>query len=135
MSDDDRPVLLLTCSGISHTGQLTTKTGNWLRCRHPVLIGRHILLTALKRPIQQEISENEFLVVVDGCGECCAKKRMDAIGKVPDSYIIATQKGIVKRGMDEARYEEIELLSGIISREIRDKRKTADTATDNGESR
>ncbi len=135
MNDDDRPVLLLTCSGISHTGQLTTKTGNSLRCRYPVLIGRHIPMTALKRPLEQEVSEDEFLVVVDGCGECCAKKRMDAIGKNPDSYIIATEEGIVKRGMQEVRYDEIELLSGIIFREIRDKRTNADTVTDSGESR
>jgi uncharacterized metal-binding protein len=130
MSDDDRPVLLLTCSGISHTGQLTTRAGTTLRCRCPSLIGRHVQLTALKRPLEQEISEDEYLVVVDGCGECCAKKRIDAIGNKPDSYIIATQEGIVKRGMDEVRYDEIELLSGIIAREIREKQQNADNTLD-----
>jgi uncharacterized metal-binding protein len=119
MSDDDRPVLLLTCSGISHTGRLTTGTGTTLRCRHPVLIGRHIQLTSLKRPLDQEISEDEYLVVVDGCGECCARKRIDVIGKKPDSYIIATEEGIVKRGMDEVRYDEIDTLSQVIIRKIR----------------
>jgi Uncharacterized conserved protein len=119
MSDDERPVLLLTCSGISHTGQLTTSAGTTLRCRCPVLISRHIQLTALKRPLEQEVSEDEYLVVVDGCGECCAKKRIDAIGKNPDSYIIATQEGIVKRGTEEVRYDEIDTLSQVIIRKIR----------------
>jgi uncharacterized metal-binding protein len=135
MIDDDRPVLLLTCSGISHTGRLTTGTGTTLRCRHPVLIGRHIQLTSLKRPLDQEMSEDEFLVVVDGCGECCARKRMDAIGMKPDSYIIATEEGIVKRGMEEVRYDEIELLSTVITREIREKKQTAEGTNDGGESR
>ena len=119
MRDDDRPVLLLTCSGISHTGRLTTMTGNSLRCRHPVLITRHLKLTALKRPLEKELQDGDCLVAVDGCEECCAKKRMDLIGKTPDAYIIATREGITKRGMEEPRYDEIEGLSRVIVRTIR----------------
>lgn len=119
MRDDDRPVLLLTCSGISHTGQLTTMTGNSLRCRHPVLVTRHLKLTALKRPLEKELQDGDCLVAVDGCEECCAKKRMDLIGKTPDAYIIATREGITKRGMEEPRYDEIEGLSRVIVRIIR----------------
>jgi uncharacterized metal-binding protein len=55
MTDDDRQAPLLTCSGISHTGQITTRTGTWLRYRHPVLITRHLQLTALKRPLDEEL--------------------------------------------------------------------------------
>lgn len=117
---DDRPVLLLTCSGISHTGQLTTLTGNSLRCRHPVLVTRHLQLTALKRSLEQELEDDERLIAVDGCEECCVKKRMDLIGQVPDAYIIATTEGITKRGMEEPRYDEIERLSRIIMKRIRD---------------
>jgi uncharacterized metal-binding protein len=75
MKDDDRQILLLTCSGISHTGQLTTRTGTWLRYRHPILITRHLQLTALKRPLEEELRDEENLVAVDGCEECCVKKR------------------------------------------------------------
>ncbi len=123
MRDDDRPVLLLTCSGISHTGRLTTMTGNSLRCRHPVLITRHLKLTALKRPLEKELQDGDCLVAVDGCEECCAKKRMDLIGKTPDAYIIATREGITKRGMEEPRYDEIEGLSRVIVRTIRNSYK------------
>jgi len=119
MDEDDRPVLLLTCSGISHTGQLTTMTGNSLRCRHPVLVTRHLRLTALKRPLEQELQDGECLIAVDGCEECCAKKRMDLIGKTPDAYIVATREGIIKRGMEEPRYDEIDGLSRVIVRKIR----------------
>jgi uncharacterized metal-binding protein len=65
MKDNDRQVLLLTCSGISHTGRLTTRTGTWLRYRHPKLITHYLQLTALKRPLDEELREGETLVAVD----------------------------------------------------------------------
>jgi uncharacterized metal-binding protein len=119
MTDEELPVLLLTCSGISHTGQLTALAGHSLHCRHPVLVSRHVRLTALKRALEKELDTDEYLVAVDGCEECCAKKRMDLIGKVPDAYIIATREGITKRGMDEPRYDEIESLCQVIIKAIR----------------
>ncbi|OPX70523.1 MAG: DGC domain protein [Methanoregulaceae archaeon PtaB.Bin108] len=114
MNHDDRPTLLLTCSGISHTGKLTTMTGNILRFRHPALVTRHVQLTSLARPLEKECDEDEYLIAVDGCEECCVKKRMDLIGKAPDAYLIATRKGIPKRGTEEPRYDEIECLSQAI---------------------
>ncbi|MDD1705468.1 MAG: putative zinc-binding protein [Methanoregulaceae archaeon] len=122
MIDDDRPVLLLTCSGISHTGQLTTIIGNSLRIRHPILITRHLQLTALKRSLENELSHDEYLIAVDGCDEGCAKKRMDLIGKIPDAYLVATREGITKRGMEEPRYDEIEVLSHAIVKTLRNER-------------
>ena len=119
MRVDERPVLLLTCSGISHTGQLTTMTGNTLRCQYPVLVTRHLRLTSLKRPLETELQADEYLIAVDGCEECCAKKRMDLIGKIPDAYLVATREGITKRGMEEPRFDEIEGLSRAIVRWIR----------------
>lgn len=121
MNDDDRPILLLTCSGISHTGQITTMTGNSLRCRHPVLVTRHLKLTALKHSLENELSHDECLVAVDGCDEGCAKKRMDLIGRIPDAYLVATREGITKRGMEEPRYDEIECLCKAVVRTIRDR--------------
>lgn len=118
MNHDERPTLLLTCSGISHTGKLTTMTGNVLRFRHPVLVTRHIQLTSLARPLANEFDEDEYLIAVDGCEECCAKKRMDLIGKVPDAYLIATRNGITKRGIEEPRYDEIECLIQAVVRVI-----------------
>ena len=63
MDEEDRPVLLLTCSGISHTGQLTTMAGNSLRCRYPVLVARHLKLTALKRSLEHELTGDRKSVV------------------------------------------------------------------------
>lgn len=118
-SGDDRHITLLTCSGISHTGRLTTRTGTSLRCRHPDLIERHLQLTNLKAPLDVELRDGDVLVVIDGCEECCAKKRLDTIHTIPDFSLIATREGITKRGMEEARYDEIEVLSQVIIKAIR----------------
>jgi uncharacterized metal-binding protein len=118
-SGDDRHITLLTCSGISHTGRLTAQTGTSLRCRHPGLIGRHLQLTNLKNPLDVELQDGDYLIAVDGCDECCAKKRLDSLGTIPDSHIVATREGITKRGMEEARYDEIEVLSRVIIKAIR----------------
>ncbi|KUG14358.1 hypothetical protein ASZ90_016006 [hydrocarbon metagenome] len=121
VSRDDRDSTLLTCSGISHTGKLTTRAGTSLRCLHPHRVTRHILLTALKRPLEEQLRDDEYLVVVDGCEECCAKKRMHTTGIRPDVYIVATREGIIKRGMEEPRYDEIETLSLVIRLKMNEK--------------
>ena len=48
------------------------------------------------------------LVVLDGCTDCCATKKLTAVGLVPDIHIIATELGIEKKGMGDVRYDEIE---------------------------
>jgi len=93
--------------------------GNSLRCRHPVLVSRHVRLTSLTRSLEKELTGDECLIAVDGCEECCAKKRMDLIGKIPDAYLIATREGITKRGMEDPRYDEIECLCQAVVRTIR----------------
>ncbi|HUU76401.1 MAG TPA: putative zinc-binding protein [Methanoregulaceae archaeon] len=117
--DDEKSVTLLTCSGISHTGKLTTQAAHALRQRNPSLIARHLKLTALHHALEKEMEGEDYLVVVDGCEECCAKKRTEGIGIDPDIYIVATREGIVKRGLEEVRYDEIETLSQAISQKIK----------------
>ncbi|MDH7510098.1 MAG: putative zinc-binding protein [Methanolinea sp.] len=114
MTDEERPVLLLTCSGISHTGQLTTLAGRFIRTMHPALLSRHLVLTGLARSLGEELDGDERLVVVDGCDQCCAKKRVLLAGKAMDGHIVATAEGIARRGMEEPRFDEIQRLSHVI---------------------
>jgi uncharacterized metal-binding protein len=46
--------------------------------------------------------------VLDGCTDCCATKKLTAAGITPDLHIIATELGIVKNGMADVKYDEIE---------------------------
>lgn len=119
MKDEDRPVLLLTCSGISHTGQLTTLAGRFIRSMHPALLSRHLVLTGLTRSLEEELDGDERLVVVDGCDQCCARKRVLLAGKVMDGHLVATAEGIAKRGMEEPRFDEIQRLSHVIMKIVK----------------
>jgi uncharacterized metal-binding protein len=48
------------------------------------------------------------LIVLDGCTDCCATKKITAAGLAADVHIIATELGIGKNGMADVRYDEIE---------------------------
>ena len=41
------------------------------------------------------------VIVIDGCTDCCAKKKLSSSRLAPDCHIIATDLGIVKNGMGE----------------------------------
>ena len=56
----------------------------------------------------------ERLIVLDGCMDCCATKKLTAAGLVPDVHIIATELGIEKKGMGDVQYDEIEKVVRVI---------------------
>jgi uncharacterized metal-binding protein len=78
---------------------------------YPALLSRHLVLTKLSRPLGEELDGDERLIVVDGCDQCCARKRVLLLGKHMEGHIIATGVGITKRGMEEPRFDEIQRLS------------------------
>ncbi|MGZ4905012.1 MAG: putative zinc-binding protein [Halobacteriota archaeon] len=72
----------------------------------------------MKRPLEEEFRDEESVVAADGCEPCCLKKRIDTNGTRPEVYIVAAHEGIVKRGMEEAYFEEIEALSQVIMKKV-----------------
>jgi uncharacterized metal-binding protein len=58
--------------------------------------------------LEAEIGDAEQVIVIDGCMDCCAKKKLTASCLTPHRHIIATELGIEKKGMDDVEYEEIE---------------------------
>lgn len=98
---------LVTCSGISNTGKLTTQAGMLLMQRQP---GRFLCMNCKQSAdsLKMDAESAERLIVLDGCTDCCATKKLTAAGLMPDVHIIATELGIVKKGMDEVQYDEIE---------------------------
>ncbi len=85
------PVTLVTCSGLSNTGKLTARAG--------MLVDR--------------------VLALDGCEDTCALKKLREIGVEPDLHVVATGCGIVKNGMAEPRFDEIERLAGAVIEAIR----------------
>ena len=99
-------ITIITCSGVSNTGKLTTRTGLTLVHRHPGRISGCIQATKSAQSL-------------DGCEDCCGRKKLESLGLVPGIHIIATECGIVKRGTDEPAYEEIESLASAVKEAIK----------------
>ncbi|NMB78657.1 MAG: zinc-binding protein [Methanomicrobiales archaeon] len=98
---------LVTCSGISNTGKLTTQAGMLLMQRKP---GMFVCMNCKQsaESLRTDAGSAERLIVLDGCTDCCATKKLTAAGLVPDVHIIATELGIEKNGMADVQYDEIE---------------------------
>ena len=98
---------LVTCSGISNTGKLTTQAAQLLLQRKP---GQYVWMHAKQSAatLEAEIGDADQVIVIDGCTDCCAGKKIAASGLPPHHHIIATGIGIVKNGMADVQYEEIE---------------------------
>ncbi len=99
--------VLVTCSGISNTGKLTTQVAMLLMQRKPGMF----LCTNSKQSaesLRADVMNADRLFVLDGCSDCCATKKLTAAGLSADVHIIATDLGIEKRGMGEVQYDEIE---------------------------
>lgn len=118
MTDDDG-ITLITCSGISNTGKLTTKTGEMLIQRCPGLID--ICLSSRIDPdrLRDALVHADRIVVLDGCSDCCGKKKVCEQGYEPETHLVATEFGIVKAGMEDPRFDEIEHLTTVFRQHLR----------------
>ena len=101
--------VLVTCSGISNTGKLTTQAAMLLLQRKP---GQYTWVHAKQSAgtLETEVRDAEKVIVLDGCTDCCATKKLAATACPPHIHIIATDLGIEKKGMGEVRFPEIELV-------------------------
>ena len=107
-------IVLVTCSGVSNTGKLTTQAACSLMQRRP---GRFLWTHAKKSAasLEEECRGGEQVIVIDGCGDCCASKKLADAGINPHVNIIATGLGIEKSGMADVQYQEIErVVSAVI---------------------
>jgi uncharacterized metal-binding protein len=98
---------LVTCSGISNTGKLTTLAAQTLLQRRP---GQYVWMHAKQSAatLEAEVGDADRVIVLDGCPDCCANKKLAAAGLAPHVHIITTEIGIVKNGMAEVQFDEIE---------------------------
>lgn len=102
-------IALVTCSGISNTGKLTTQAGVMLMQRKP---GMYQCMNCKQsaESLKMDAGCADRLIVIDGCTDCCATKKLTSAGLVADIHIIATELGIEKNGMADVQYDEIEKL-------------------------
>ena len=73
---DDSPLILITCSGVSNTGKLTAQVAGILAQKEPDLFEGHLDAKQSTRDMETVINGGK-LVVVDGCGDRCAAKKLE----------------------------------------------------------
>ena len=56
----------------------------------------------------RRVPDGEQVIVIDGCHDCCATKKLAGTSIAPHVHIIATDLGIEKNGMADVQYQEIE---------------------------
>ena len=100
-------VTLITCSGLSNVGRLTTAVAQQLQMRRP---GRVQWVRAQAGPgaIAEAADEADLVIALDGCEDCCGSKKAAEAGVEPGVHITAIELGIVKDGRAEVKYSEIE---------------------------
>ena len=75
------------------------------------------------RPLEEATRYAERLLVLDGCSDACALRKLQGIGVEPDLHIVATECGIAKGGMAEPQFDEIERLAGAVLAALRGERE------------
>jgi uncharacterized metal-binding protein len=108
---------LVTCSGVSNTGKLTAQAAQVLLQRQP---GQYVWMHARQSAatLEAEIADAEQVIVIDGCTDCCATKKLSKSCIAVHHHIIATELGIQKNGMAEVQYDEIrKVVQAVMDRE------------------
>ncbi len=100
-------ITLITCSGLSNVGRLTTAVAQAMLMRRP---GRIEWVRAQAGPdaIADAADDADLAIALDGCEDCCGSKKAAEAGVEPMVHLMATGLGIVKDGRAEVKYTEIE---------------------------
>lgn len=111
---------VITCSGISNTGKLTTRVGAVLMCRCGGMVEACLAATLPTESLEGALRHSDRILVLDGCGDCCGRKKVRELGAEPHLHVVATDCGIEKNGMAEPRFDEIERFSAAVLEAIRE---------------
>lgn len=101
--------LIFACSGLSNTGKLTMLAASALAFRRPDL---YRAVTAQKGidGVEDAVSEGFSILVLDGCTDRCATKKLDEAGMQADIYMMVTELGIEKTRPSDVKPEYIEII-------------------------
>ena len=107
---------LVTCSGLSNTGRLTTQVAVILVSRSRGTIawvqahkGEHL--------IADVTTDADQIIVIDGCSDHCAAKRCSLGGINPDLHIVVTGLGVEKDGMADVQWGDVEKVLAAVEQE------------------
>jgi uncharacterized metal-binding protein len=109
---------LITCSGLSNTGRLTTQVATLLMSRHPAAI-TWVKAHKGTGAISESAEDADLIIVLDGCPDHCASKKIIDAGIRADIHLVATELGVEKNGMAEVRWSDMEKVLAALEQEIR----------------
>jgi uncharacterized metal-binding protein len=108
---------LVTCSGLSNTGRLTTQVAMTLLSRHASAIvwaqahkGEHAIADA--------VDNADKIIVIEGCSDHCALKKLDTMGITADLHIVATELGVEKDGLADVKWSDVEKVLAAFNQKI-----------------
>ena len=108
---------LITCSGLSNTGRLTTQAAMVLVSRSPGAItwvqahkGDHL--------IADVTTDASQIIVIDGCSDHCAIKKCGLEGVTADIHIVTTELGVKKDGMADVQWDDVMKVLAAVDRKI-----------------
>jgi uncharacterized metal-binding protein len=109
--------VLITCSGLSNTGRLTTQVATILISRHPI---DFTWLKASSDPenISKAAIDADLIIIIEGCSDRCASKKILDMGIKGDFFLVATELGIEKNGMAEVQWNDVEKVLGAVKQEL-----------------
>lgn len=99
--------LIFACSGLSNTGKLTMQAAKTLAFRRP---GLYRAAAAPKgvEAAEDAVAEGFRLLVLNGCSDHCATKKLEESGIKAECSLMVTELGIEKTRPDDVRPGDIE---------------------------
>jgi uncharacterized metal-binding protein len=108
---------LVTCSGLSNTGRLTTQVATILVNRHPASV-TWVKAHKDEENIADAAEESDLIIVLEGCSDRCASKKISGMGLKADIILVATELGVKKNGMAGVQWKDVEKLITVIEHKI-----------------
>jgi len=108
---------LITCSGLSNKGRLTTQAAMMLVSRRPGAIA-WVQAHKGERLIADVTSGADQIIVIDGCSDHCAIKKCGLEGVTADIHIVTTELGVKKDGMADVQWDDVMKVLAAVDRKI-----------------
>ena len=109
--------LLITCSGLSNNGRLTTQVATILMSRHPTDFTWLKASTDLEK-LSEAAIDADLIIIIEGCSDHCASKKIIEMGIKGDFLLVATELGIEKNGMAEVQWSDVEKMRVAVKQQL-----------------
>jgi len=108
---------LITCSGLSNTGRLTSQVATILMSRYPATF-TWVKAHQGGENIADAVEDADLVIVLEGCSDHCASKKIIDIEIKADIHLVATELGVEKNGMAEVQWSDVEKVLTAIEQKI-----------------